>query len=147
MAKIEVELKQNALGGVNICVLPKDLGRRISEAAACGGVMTAAESYAVAALNFIRDNQDTIGLLERPKKIKKFGGGGHTVDKVNIVFEDKANGGASCVAVPPFSIMAGMVASGQAATLTQKTALLLLGRVAKVGREARGGPRPGESIQ
>lgn len=134
MATVTITIRTTALGGVAVEVSPK---LEVLNAAAGGTALTVAETYALGALNFLREHQDSIALLERPKKIKRTFREGQPVDRVTIRLEDRATGGASCVSTPSFDQMAGLVAGGTEVSLAQKTALLALGRILKMGREAR----------
>lgn len=143
MAKVTITISENVLGGANVEVSPKP---EVLNAAAGGTALTVAETYALGALNYIRDNAEGIASLPKPRQVKRAFRTGFPVQKVSIILEDRGNG-ASCVAQPSFNELAALIAGGTEATTAHKTALVALGRIVQMGRGAKGGRAPGEVVQ
>ncbi len=143
MAKVTINLSENVLGGCKVEITPTP---EVLNAAAGGRALTPAETYALGALNYIRDNMEGIEHIIRPRRVKKAFRSGLPVQKVSIILEDRGNG-AACVALPSFQELSALIAGGTQATMTHKTALVALGRILEMGRMANGARRPGEQVQ
>lgn len=143
MAKVTITIQENALGGAKVAVSPTP---EVLNAAAGGRPLTPAETYALGALNYIRENQDGIANLPAVRKPRMAFRSGMPVRTASIILEDRGNG-AACHASPTFNDLARLAAGGTEMTTTHATALAALGRIVQMGRLSKGGRKPGEAAQ
>jgi hypothetical protein len=135
VAQIKIELRQAFTGD---CVIEVSPNPDTLSAAAGFGKLTTAETYAVGALNIMRDLATAESIQSiRVKKPKKAFQTDNPVKHVTIEISDRADGGAQCKMSPSFNTLASLAAGGSEITDTHKYALVAATKIALMNKEVR----------